>query len=75
MNYFDYLNSLRVGEAINLLLSTSKKEMNIIEIAFEAGFNNKATFNNAFKKITGMTPKEYREKQSLPVTTNTIYNN
>ena len=75
MNYFDYLNSLRVNEATKLLLSTSKKEMNIIEIAFEAGFNNKATFNNAFKKLTGMTPKEFREKQSPPVTNDKIYSN
>ena len=63
-NYFDYINSLRVKDAMKLLLSTTKKEMNIIEIAFEVGFNNKATFNSAFKKITGMTPTEFRKRQS-----------
>lgn len=66
VSYFDYINSLRVKEAEALLSSTSKKEKNVLEIAFETGFRNKATFNNAFKKITGLTPTEFRERQYIP---------
>jgi AraC-like DNA-binding protein len=32
-----------------------------IEIAFEVGFNSKASFNNHFLQMTGQTPSEYRK--------------
>jgi AraC-like DNA-binding protein len=35
----------------------------MIEIAFEAGFNSKESFNRAFKKFTGMTPREFRNNR------------
>lgn len=60
MNFFEYINSRRIEEAKHLLTSTSKKELNIIEIAYKVGYSNKVTFNNTFKKYTGMTPSEYR---------------
>ena len=60
MNFFDYVNSLRIEEAGRLLTEHSKKQMNIIEIAYQVGFNNKVTFNNTFRKFKGMTPTEYR---------------
>ncbi len=59
-SFFDYINSLRVEEARKMLAGTSKQEMNIIEIAYAVGFNNKMSFNNTFKKTTGMTPTEFR---------------
>jgi AraC-like DNA-binding protein len=36
----------------------------IIQIAYEAGFNNKASFNKYFKREIGMTPSAYRIKES-----------
>jgi AraC-like DNA-binding protein len=60
MNFFEYINSHRIDEAKKLLTSTSKKELNIIEIAYRVGYSNKVTFNNTFKKYTGMTPSEFR---------------
>lgn len=60
MNFSDYVNHFRIKEAENLLKTTTKQEMNIIEIAYEVGFNNKNSFNNAFKKVTGVTATEYR---------------
>jgi AraC-like DNA-binding protein len=62
-NFFDYINNLRVEEAKNLLLNTDKNTMNIIEIAYEVGFNNKVTFNNTFKNRTGMTPTDFRKQR------------
>lgn len=59
-NFADFVNGYRIRAAAQLLTSTSKKEMNIIEIAYKVGFNNKKAFNLAFKKITQMTPTEYR---------------
>ncbi len=60
LNFFEYINQHRIEEAKTLLLTTSKKELNIIEIAYKVGYSNKVTFNNTFKKHTGMTPSEFR---------------
>ncbi|MBL7931338.1 MAG: helix-turn-helix transcriptional regulator [Bacteroidia bacterium] len=60
MNFFEYVNSWRIEEAKKLLSETSKEELNIIEVAYEVGFNNKVSFNKSFKKSTGLTPTEFR---------------
>ncbi len=57
-NFSDFINEYRVSAAIKLLKTTDHK---IIHVAYDSGFNNKASFNNAFKKVTGMPPGEYRE--------------
>jgi AraC-like DNA-binding protein len=64
MNFFEYINHHRIGEAKRLLSATSKKELNIIDVAYEVGFNNKVSFNTAFKKFTGKTPTDFRTEQS-----------
>jgi AraC-like DNA-binding protein len=61
LSYFDYINSLRVKEAAEILASTSKREKNIIETAYDCGFSNKASFNSAFKKFMHVTPTQFRE--------------
>ncbi len=63
-NYTDFVNAYRVEAAKRLLTTTDDK---IIHIAYDSGFNNKASFNNAFKKITGMSPSQYRSKQPTAV--------
>lgn len=60
MSFFEYINSLRVEEAKNLLKQNSKKQLTVIEVAYMVGFNNKVSFNSTFKKITGKTPTEFR---------------
>ena len=37
----------------------------ILQIAYEAGFNNKASFNRYFKSEVGLTPSAYRIKESV----------
>ena len=54
------INSYRVDEAKALL--TEEPGWTILDVAFAAGFNSKASFNRIFKKLTGMTPSEYRMK-------------
>ncbi len=54
---WDYINSKRIDKAIRLL---NEKDITILEIAVSCGFNNTANFNKAFKKVTGMTPTQYR---------------
>ena len=61
MNVSDFINSFKIEKAKKLLASTSAKEKTIIEIAYEVGFNSKATFNRAFVKFTGISPTEFRK--------------
>jgi AraC-like DNA-binding protein len=61
--FFDYINKYRVDEAKRLILTEPKSSL--LEIAFKAGFNNKTSFNNAFKKFTSQTPAAFRKKHRL----------
>jgi len=64
-NFVDLVNSFRIEEAKKILSDTQSTSLKIIEIAFQVGFNSKSTFNRVFKNKTNLTPKEYRETQSL----------
>jgi AraC-like DNA-binding protein len=46
------------------MLTRQNQNLNILGIALDAGFNSKSAFNNAFKKHTGITPKEFKKKAS-----------
>ena len=59
VGFGDYLATLRFNEAARLLTHSSKT---ITEIALESGFGSVRTFNETFKKKSGMTPAEYRGK-------------
>jgi|688.fasta_scaffold42480_4 AraC-like DNA-binding protein len=58
-NFNDFINSYRIEEAKNILISTSFSKLTIDAIAQKAGFNSKSVFYTAFKKHTGVTPKEF----------------
>ncbi len=62
-SFFEYVNQLRIEEAQQMLADTPRSALHVIEVAYAVGFNNKVSFNNAFKKATGMTPTEYRKRQ------------
>ena len=62
-NFYDLVNGCRVEEAKRLLLDPKNKNYTILSIGFEAGFNSKTTFNTIFKKFTGLTPTEYKDRQ------------
>ncbi|MFD2725194.1 helix-turn-helix domain-containing protein [Hyunsoonleella rubra] len=59
MNFFELINTFRIKEALNIMDNDVHGSLNIIDIAYEVGFNNKVTFNKAFKKETSQTPSEY----------------
>lgn len=56
-SFYDFLHEYRVRDAEAKL---RKNGESILNIAFSVGFNSKASFNRIFKKITGITPGEYR---------------
>ena len=43
----------------NIFDEDQKRNLNIIEVAYEVGYNNKVTFNKAFKKHMNQTPSTY----------------
>lgn len=65
MNFYDFVNHYRVEEFKSLCKDPVKRKLTIIALAFDSGFNSKATFNRVFKKSTGLTPSEYFGKVSV----------
>jgi AraC-like DNA-binding protein len=63
-NFYDFINGYRIEMAKKLLI-ISAKEKTVSEILYESGFNTKSSFNTAFKKETGMTPTEFRNKNRM----------
>lgn len=59
MNFNDFVNFYRVEEVKQKLQDPANANLTIMSIAYDAGFNSKATFNRAFKKLTGKNPKEF----------------
>ena len=53
-----YIQEIRINIAKEMLTNTSKS---IKEIAFELGYENKDYFFTVFRKVTGMTPVNYRK--------------
>ncbi|WP_298487754.1 AraC family transcriptional regulator [uncultured Maribacter sp.] len=62
MNFNELINWYRIREAKKILDSNTAKKMNMIDVAYEVGYNNKVTFNKAFKKETLLTPSQYQKK-------------
>ncbi|AZA91003.1 DNA-binding transcriptional regulator AraC [Chryseobacterium nakagawai] len=63
-NFFYFVNKYRVEHAKKMLTEGSFHKLSILGIAFESGFNSKTAFNTIFKKMTGMTPSEFKKEQS-----------
>ena len=57
----DFLREARIRKSVKMLSSGSK---NISEIAYDCGFSDPKYFSKCFKSATGLTPTEYRRKQS-----------
>ena len=56
-NYSLFINEFRVNKAQKLLLE--KPEFTVLAVAYEVGFKSKSSFNDAFLKITGITPSQF----------------
>lgn len=60
-NFTSYLNAYRINEATLVLANPEYEHYTIDAISKECGYKHKSTFNKAFRKITGITPRKYRE--------------
>jgi AraC-like DNA-binding protein len=56
---FEYLNTLRIQKSCAFLKRSS---MSIIEIAYSVGYNNLSHFNRCFRRIMGVSPREFRNR-------------
>lgn len=61
--FVNYLKKLRVEKAIELLLNNPNHK--IYEVANMVGYKDAKQFTKTFRKITGISPIEYKEKYAL----------
>ena len=71
--YFnDYLNYVRIQKSKLLLLT---EHMRLVDIADHVGFYDQSYFNKVFKRITGVTPKKFKESNGKIAPLKTINSN
>ncbi|GAB5398925.1 MAG: hypothetical protein Aureis2KO_05100 [Aureisphaera sp.] len=58
--FTDYVNELRFQELKTLLSQPENEKFTLLSLAFEAGFNSKASFNRTVTRITGKSPKHLK---------------
>ncbi len=63
-NFYELINGLRIQRAMELLRDPNQDHLNLLGIAMDSGFNSKSVFNDYFRRTTGMTPSEFRQKRS-----------
>ena len=57
--YSSFVNEVRIGNASRMLV---ENKLTISQVSFASGFNYLSNFNRQFKKIKGMTPREFLRK-------------
>ena len=58
-SFYDLINERRIQEFIFRLKQKESKQYTLVALAFDCGFNSKASFNRNFKKYTQLTPSDY----------------
>jgi AraC-like DNA-binding protein len=64
LTFPDYINSLRIRDAMLMLKDPAFNNLKIAAIAYETGFSSISVFNAAFKKHANITPSSYRKQVS-----------
>lgn len=59
LNFFNFINQFRIDFAVDKIQKGELAHSTLVGIAYDSGFNSKSTFNRAFKKKMGRTPKEF----------------
>ncbi|MEA4852690.1 MAG: response regulator [Christensenella sp.] len=57
--FVDYLNEYRIKRAANYLSAPDSK---VYEVAMKTGFTHQTYFSSVFKKIMGVSPRQYKEQ-------------
>jgi AraC-like DNA-binding protein len=61
-NVSNYITSVRLDNAAQMLRSRRFKQLSVMEIAYECGFKSPAHFTRAFKSRFDISPLEYRKR-------------
>lgn len=61
-NLTSLINYYRIEDVKQMLLHPDFSNYSLLSIGLEVGFNSKATFYSSFKKITGITPNEFKKQ-------------
>lgn len=64
-NFNDFVNEYRVNTFKSMLKDGKHKQLSLLGVAFECGFNSKATFNRVFKKLTNFSPTQYLKSEVI----------
>lgn len=62
-NFNDFVNGFRINTFKEKLRDGEHKQLSLLGVAYDSGFNSKATFNRVFKKLTQISPTEYLNTQ------------
>jgi AraC-like DNA-binding protein len=63
-NFNDYINGYRIRAVQAAIAAGEHRRQTLLGIAYDCGFNSKATFNRAFLKSAGMTPRAFMQAES-----------
>ena len=61
VNFNDFVNEYRVAEFKAQVRRPDRAHLSLLGLALDCGFNSKATFNRAFRKATGQSPREFAD--------------
>ena len=64
-NFNEFVNGFRIEHFKKEIAKPENENITLLGIAYDSGFNSKATFNRVFKKEEGISPKEFLDKQAL----------
>ncbi len=62
-SFYDYVNELRLNDFVKQIKQPDHHRFTLLGMAFNSGFNSKATFNAVFKKYYGMAPSHFYKNQ------------
>lgn len=68
MSFIDFVNSYRVDAVKRQVDRGEWKQLTLLAMALDSGFNSKSTFNRVFRKLTGQTPSDYLKSVRFPDT-------
>jgi putative ABC transport system permease protein len=65
ISFQDLIARYRIRRACKILRDEEYEQVKIESVAAMVGYNSKSAFNTAFKRRTGLTPSEYRDKKEV----------
>ncbi|WP_348727159.1 helix-turn-helix domain-containing protein [Tenacibaculum sp. 190130A14a] len=73
-SFYEFVNSYRINHFKKSIQNGQSKNLTLLALAFDAGFNSKATFNRTFKQKEGITPLQFKKsiEKSLTASSESI---